>query len=332
MNFGIFTLVGVIMLVLSGASFGYLVQVKNKTRSSFLLLWFFLSIMLSSIATILTNSGFDWSRALAPSQDAMLLLGGVFLLSYAYAFPTNDQPQEARIAVAIYAIPMVTSLAYSIYFAVVFVANLPAQIAENQVIYLITPIAILFGVIVFFRRSLHWSATRLSASEKKMTTWRWGFSALFKPGPLPALALRNFGLALALSLIPVLVILIKPALPPLFSSFLFNFSVVIAISAVMLVYLNHAPETSTLTAKLVGISLVTVLLILGFAGVWFIMGTPSDLTHNIVVKFMILVPVCSLLIILLFPLFFRPTLLQPLNRLLQCGFQRDRQVTAAWRK
>jgi GAF domain-containing protein/HAMP domain-containing protein len=90
-----------------------------------------------------------------------------------------------------------------------------------------------------------------------------------------------------------------------------------AIGALMLVYLNYAPEPTTISAKLVDISLVTVLLILGLAGVWITVNVPQEDVHRYVLFFITLVLGSSLLIIIVFPLFFRSTLLTPLARLLE---------------
>jgi signal transduction histidine kinase len=316
-NFGIFALVGVIMLILAGASSGYLLQVKNKSMSSWMLLWFFLCVIPSSIATILTNTGTTWGRAFAPAQDAMLILGGLFLVRYAYAYPSEDQPGETRLVVTMYATLTLAVMGYAVFFAVQFLSNLPAQLDEYRAYYLITPLAMVFAVLIFFRRSMHWSAHRMNPGEKDVTPGKGVFTNLFRPGNMPALALRNFGLALAIGLIPVIVFLIKPVLPPLVASFLFNFGVVMAIGAVMLVYLNHAPEPTTISAKLVGISLVTVLLILGLASVWFVINTRLVQVHDTVLMFIYLVLLSSVCVIFLFPFFFRSTLLNPLNSLLK---------------
>ena len=315
-NFGIFALVGVIMLVLASASFGYLLQVKNKSRSSWMLLWFFLCIIFSSIATILTNTGTTWDWAFAPAQDALLILGGVFLVQFAYLYPANDQTGEARRVTVIFAVLALAALSYAIFFALQFLSNLPAQLDENPAYYLITPLVIVTAVLIFFRRSLYWSAQPINSTEKEGTRGDGSLEALFRPKNQPALALRNFGLALAVALIPAVLTIVKGALPPLLASFLFNFGVVAAIAAIMLVYLNHAPEPTTISAKLVGISLVTVLLILGLASVWFVLNSSDTQVHRVVLTFIFLVRLSSLLILILYPLFFRSTLLDPLDRLL----------------
>jgi hypothetical protein len=48
---GFFALIGVIMLVIAGTGFVYLFRVKNKSSSSWMLLWFFLCVILSSTGT-----------------------------------------------------------------------------------------------------------------------------------------------------------------------------------------------------------------------------------------------------------------------------------------
>jgi signal transduction histidine kinase/HAMP domain-containing protein len=66
----------------------------------------------------------------------------------------------------------------------------------------------------------------------------------------------------------------------------------------------------------VGISLVSILLILGFAGVLLYHTNPGLDEHSLVSTFITLVFLSSLLIILIFPFFFRAALLDPLEKLL----------------
>ena len=316
LDFGIFTLVGVIMLVLSGASIGYLLSVKNKSRSSHSMLLLFVCVILSSLATILTNTGTPWSRAFAPAQDAFLILGSVFLVQFAYWYPENDQPDLARWIVPIFLFLALIALSYASFFFIQFLSNLPDQIDEINEFYLITPITLISIVVIFFMRSIHWSSLNNKVDTTQATSKKTLLKNILKPGNLPALGLRNFGYALALGLIPAVITLENVVLPSGIGSFLFNFGVVVALAAIMLVYLNHAPEPSTISAKLVGISLVTVLLILGLGGVLFVMSTPQAQVHNTVVNFIYLVLLSALLILLLFPLFFRSNLLIPLGRLI----------------
>jgi len=133
LNFGIFALVGVIMLVLSGASFGYLLQIKNKSRPSWMLLWFFLCVVLSSIATILTNTGTAWAWTFAPAQDAALFLGGVFMVRFAYIYPEDDQPGEARILTIIFVLLALFTFSYAVHFAWQYlnVTVRPVTLPEN---------------------------------------------------------------------------------------------------------------------------------------------------------------------------------------------------------
>lgn len=317
MALGIFDLVGVIMLVLAGTSFVYLVRVKNKSSSTRMLLWFFLCIVLSSFATIVTNIGTAWDWAFAPAQDAILILGGIFLVRFAYLYPISDQAREARWVVVIFAILALAALTYAVSFAIRYFANLPGDLAENQIYYLLTPVTISLAVFVFFRRSMHWSAQAILSNDIGTQPIQPTMKFLLKPYNRSAVALRNYGLSLAIGLIPVVVVVVKTALPALVTSFLFNFGAVIAISAVMLTYFTFAPEPVTLSAKLVGITLVSVLLILGLAGVWVYESNPGLTEHSLVSTFIALVLISSLLIILVFPTLLRTVLLDPIEKLLK---------------
>jgi signal transduction histidine kinase/HAMP domain-containing protein len=318
LNLGIFALVGVIMLVLAGASFGYLLRIQDKSLGSRLLMWFFLFVCGSAVAIILTNLGTDWARGFAFLQDALLIVGGIFLVRFAYVYPVNDQPQEARIVIAIYTGVAMIALSYAVYFVLYYLVSLPMQLSENRAYYLLTPLVIAFLVTLFFRRFLHWRHLSRAGTDPLPTApskQQLDRAACRRA----ASALRDFGIALALGLIPVLVTVLPdywPFVRGTFLSFLFNFSVVLAISALMLVYLSHAPDPTTISARLVGISLATVLLLLGLVSVLVVLSTPGEQVSEMVLTFILLALGSSTFVLLIFPRFFRYTLLEPLERLL----------------
>ena len=314
---GIFDLVGVIMLVLAGASFGYLARVRNKSRPSQMLLCFFLCVCLSAIATILTNIGASWDWAFAPSQDALLILAGWFLVRLAYSYPEIGPRREARWMIGLYTILAATALTYALSFAVRYIANLPGDLDENQAFYLLTPAAILFVTLVFFRRSAYCSALPSATGDNTPGSKSSALQRLRRPASRPARALRNYGLALMISLLPVIVTLLQPLLPGVMATFLFNFGGVLAITVLMLVYLNDAPEPVTILAKLVGIALVSVLLTLGLAGIWIDLVTGEYYEHQVILVFITLVLISSTLMLVIFPFFYRLALLNPLNRLIK---------------
>jgi signal transduction histidine kinase/HAMP domain-containing protein len=316
-SLGIFDLSGVIMLVLAGTSIIYITRLKTRSDSSLMLLWFFLCIILSAIATIITNIGIAWDWAFAPFQDAMLILSGVFLVRFAYLFPTNDQPSEARLVVTVFSVITLAALSYAVSFAIRYIAYLPKELEEYQAYYLVLPVMIILTVSIFFRRSIHYERIADQSAKTESESTGHFFKSLMQPDNRTVIALRNYGLALEISLVPVVALVLKNILHPVLGSFLFNFGVVIAITALMLTYLNYAPEPVSISAKLVGLSLVSVLLILGLAGVWVIETSSGLLEHNIVVTFIILVVASSLLIILGFPIFFRTAIINPLDRILK---------------
>jgi signal transduction histidine kinase/HAMP domain-containing protein len=317
LELGIFDLVGVIMLVLAGSSCIYLLRVKNKSSSTWMLLWFFLCVVLSAFATIVTNIGTSWDWAFAPSQDAMIILSGVFLVRFAYLYPANDQQREARWVVAFFVLLALIALTYAVSFAIRYIAYLPGDLNEDQLYYLLTPVAISLTIFVFFRRSMHWSTQIIQSGDLETPPLKPSIKYLFAPHNKSATALRNYGLSLAISLVPAVVLIEKTALPAWLASFLFNFGAVIAIAALMLTYFNYAPESVAISAKLVGISLTSVLLILGLTGVLINETYPGLDEHGLVLTMIALVLLSSLLIILAFPHFFRAALLDPLENLLR---------------
>jgi signal transduction histidine kinase/HAMP domain-containing protein len=314
---GIFDLVSVIVLVLASSSLIYLLRIKNKTGISKTLSRFFLCIILSSTASIITNIGTPWDWAFALSQDAFLIFGGVFLVRFAYLYPQNDQPQEARWIFTFFTIVGLGSLFYALSFTIRYISNLPQEISENQAFYLLTPIVIILIIIIFLRRSIHISTQTSAPAQKQTRTIKSIFRYIVKPPDRSAIALRNYGLSLTLSLAPVIVVLMKGILPGVLEIFLFNFGTVLAITAIIVTYINYPPEPTNISEKLVGISLVSILLILGLAGVLVYTITPGLDEHRIFLSFIILVLFSSILVILVFPLFFRAALLDPLARLLK---------------
>lgn len=316
-QFSYFAVVGMIMLVLAGTSFGYLLLIKNKSGSTRMLLRFLLCVVLSSVATILTNSGTPWAWAFAPSQDALLILSSVFLVRFAYSYPSNDQQHEARRVTTAFAVPALIAVSYAAFFALLYIFSLPTELSEEQAYYLLTPLTIMGVVLVFFRRSLYCSSRPADLPVESVGPKTSPIKALLRPQNQAATTLRGYGLAVAVSLVPVVSTITRGILPAIFTDFIFNFGVVIAIASVMLIYLNHAPEPVTISSKLVGLSLVSTLLILGLASVLFYLGIPGPQTSNWVVMFVFLILFSSLLIIGLFPIFFRYMLLRPLDQLLK---------------
>lgn len=209
------------MLVLAGTSLIFLLRVKNTSNSTWMLLWFFLCVVLSSIATIVTNIGTISDWAFVPSQDALLILGGLFSVRYAYLYPQKDQTGEDRWVITFFVIMASAALICAVSFAIRYIAYLPGDLNENQLFYLLTPTNIVLAVFIFFRRSLFWSAQTDLPSKPETNVFRSGAAPLLRPNNRAAVALRNYGLSLAISLVPAIVLVEKTALPAMVASFLY---------------------------------------------------------------------------------------------------------------
>lgn len=312
---GIFSLVGLIMLVLAASSYVYLSKIEKQTPASRLMARFFLCVSLSALATIVTNLDQPWSWAFAPSQDAFLILGGVFLARFSFAYPEQAPSDKQRWIVGIFLFLAILALSYSAFFAFQYLRDIPADLDEIQAYYLLTPISVLGMVWVMLSRSVSLSRSALKGDEVGSAPKPSVISALLKPALPAASGFRNLGLALLITLIPLVVFLVKALMSGALASFLFNFGIVMAISAIMLVYLNMVAEYTSLMIKLVGISLVTVLLLLGGICTTILTYFPSGQSAITVEIFIAAVILSSGFLLFIFPALFQAILIEPLDRL-----------------
>ncbi len=114
------------------------------------------------------------------------------------------------------------------------------------------PLALLLSILFFARRALHFAE-------------RPALRALWRPPNPVSLTHRNFALALAVGIIQV--VASAGLVPKRWDIYFIAVGAILAISAITLVYLNHAPEPTSFMVKLVGISLVTLLIVLGINGI-----------------------------------------------------------------
>lgn len=254
-----FAIIGLTLLILSLTILYYLLRLPVKSRASWLLAAFFAGIALSGAATILTNGISFWDRLFKPWQDFWVLVSGAALSQFAYAVPDNDRPGEARFVLFLTSGLALLALGYSVIFDYRFVFHWTPGLDVQDAFYLLLPLSTLLVVAAFLRRSAHFSALTQAAANagpagRTPVWWR-----LLHPQGKDAQALRRFALALSLAFLPGLGILLDFLGPIQF--ILQNVGSLLAVAAIAVVYFNYAPEMSSFMGKLVGLTLVTVLLI-----------------------------------------------------------------------
>lgn len=256
-----YAVIGLTLLILAASIAGYMLSLKTKSRATWALIVVFIMVALSGAATILANAFFFWDRLFVPWQDFWILASGIALAQFAYTFAGMERSREARIALLIMGIFLFAALAYCLYFDYNFLVRWTPDLNINDLYYLLLPLGTLLVVIIFLRLTVKLS---IEEDQKHEDQPRRTVSHLFHPEGSPAQTLRNLALALSLAFLPGIQTVIGFQGPLGF--ILSNVGSLMAIIAIALVYFNYAPEVDSFLAKLVGISLSTVLFIFSVIG------------------------------------------------------------------
>ena len=261
-TFSGYAIIGLTILILASSVAFFLSRLPYKSEATWSILAFYILVALSGATMILSNAFFFWDRLFSPWQDFWILAGGIALARFAYSVPTYEDSREARIVQGVLGGVTLLALAYCIYFDYLFIFQWTPDRDVADAYYLLLPATTLLVVIVFLRRSVQFSAAEEQAGSANGP--RAAIRRLIRPHGDEAQAMRNLALALSLAFLPALQTLVGFSGPA--GIILSNIGSILAISAIALVYFNHAPEVNSFLAKLVGITLATVLLILAIFG------------------------------------------------------------------
>jgi signal transduction histidine kinase len=315
-----YAIIGLTLLILAASVAIYLLRLPEKSRATWALILFFFMVALSGTATILTNALYNWGDLFAPWQDFFILAGGVALTYFAYSLPRYEPSREARAVLLLMSSIALLALAYTITFDYLLLFQPTPELNESDLYYLLLPLGTLFIVLIFLRRSAQLSKR---AGSNMSSFWR----RLVHPTGEDARALRNLALALSLAFLPAVQTLVSFPYP--YGFIMANIGSILAIIAIALVYFNYAPEVNSFLAKLVGITLASVLFIVAVTGsidIYLVDGLIYDLgatgaakslyLSEIVSSWLLLILAASAFVLFLFPLFFRRVLVQPIENLL----------------
>lgn len=233
----------------------FLLVSTKKDCSTWRLIMFFTALSLSLISTFfLVGVHSPWRTFFGPAQGLVNLVGLVAMIQFAYTFPGGEVSSASRRAL------LFSSVLTLISFLVG--ANTPSdpQLAIH-VLGAVTVILCVWAFVVFAGKSRTFtqeaSATRVSM-----------FRALRSPTGKTAEAHRAFArlmlLLIALSLVAFaegVGLLSLRLLVLLITTFYLLFLI-----AFVFVYVNNSPTESTFMVKIVGVSLVTLLIVMGNMG------------------------------------------------------------------
>ena len=265
-----FAMIGTTLLVLAFTITLYLLNHfrHTRTKNALLLAGFFGSVAASGLATIATNAVTFWGPLFDPWQDAFVVLGGIPLILFAYRFPRADQPREAKIVTTLAVLLTLIALGYVLVFDSQFIFHYVPGLSVADVFYVLMPLGTLLAVTAFFRRAIHFSrlarAEATAAGATGIQAQRPFWWHLIHPQGQSARAHTGFGLGLMLGFLPGLAVLLP--VPDPFDFLSLNIGSLLALAVIALVYFNVAPEMTSFMAKLVGITLLTLLVILSVIG------------------------------------------------------------------
>ncbi|NWG18429.1 MAG: hypothetical protein HXY41_17535, partial [Chloroflexi bacterium] len=238
-------------------------QRKTTVNSTLLLVGFFFGLTGFAISSFLNVSLNPFLRLYAVSlQMPMLALAVVFLLQFAYYFPSLSPRHrwESRITLGLSLVYMLSESLFGVYRLNLLAhqevrwrpAVLDAALAACSA----------WLLIILFRQTI-----RLS-NEHKLRRW---YMALLHPCGRMAYAVRNFGLIFTcfMGLSVVEIALGTKWLPKEIRDVTLSLIPLVAIAAFTLTYLNALPETTSFMVRLISVTLVTVLAIIGVVG-WLI--------------------------------------------------------------
>ena len=239
-------------LVLSLIITAYLISVRDKSTPTKILVVFFSLFTLNSVPDLLQVSlNADWHFSLSLVQVGGAMASMVALMQFAYWFPENKYPREARAAlwisgaVAVFGVAMVYSR----------LSAGPASGGFSTIIGLLMMGNTLWVIGVFARKMMFYS----QSGEPKE-----GWRHCCVPFGRPARAQRAFaGLTLVWLLLSGAVAL--EGLGMLSTETLIQVmsgGTLVFLFAFVLVYMNNATEPSSFAVKMVGFSLVIVLLVM----------------------------------------------------------------------
>ena len=214
------------------------------------------------------------------------LFGNGGMIGFVYSFPRYDQPKEARIA-----IPLSLTILVIGYLEFVFtglkmeiIYNYTAHFytfdygAQHAIILLVTqafPLSVLIRKTIryseydgIFKKWLskpdHFSGYPLFLFSRFIVGW----IKFINPKGKDAHACKSFSKAIIIFLIIAVTNVLNKLGIVSYDLYAFIYANVTLIICFyfMITYINNSPEPTTFMVKLVGVSLVTVLLVLGFVG------------------------------------------------------------------
>lgn len=241
----------------------YLLSIKEKSSSTWLLTGFFVGATGYTLSLFLDFSLYtSWQlNSIHPTIIAAHLML-MFLLQFVYHFPyfIPSQRLESRIVIVVSAFFLLYGLGVYLFSAYhLIINNFDVEIGQ-EVIRLQISIALEFiwSIIVLIRKTI------LLSTNSGASFWR----KLFNPLERDTKATRAFAIAITIPVLLSVANILRRTirLSPIVIDIVNSIGVILFLFIIALVYLNHSSKPTSFMVKLVGVSLITILTILGVVG------------------------------------------------------------------
>jgi len=254
---------GVLLFLIALAVVYFLQPANTRRRATWHLAIFFICMSLLGFARIL--EGTAGGTVFVMLEDTFIIIGGLFLVQFSYAFPNYDQPGEARLAAVAYCL-LVALSAGTILVLVSDAATTPIHYFDYPgFFHYLMPLAITVAVLICLRRALFYARQSESGLRSPVVRPLRLLSLLVRPPNVKSAAQRNLALAIMVGLIQILPQLIS--VHPKIGIYLVGVGGLLVVSSIAYVYYSHSLEELSFTARLVGISLTGMLMVIGITGI-----------------------------------------------------------------
>lgn len=279
-QFGPYTFVSVPLFIVGLLGTYYLVRYKEKSAATWFMTAILASFALSMVAMFSTTALVQWGGAFWPAQDAAVITCMAAVIGFLYNYPPGRHSTEARLAISFGIGAAVLANGYSVWYAFQILVRHSFNLEIHPYYPFLMGLVILSALALALRRTIgvHNLASARSGAASKRRSWAArAAEALLRPHRL-ARPHRNLCLALMLGLFQGLASALGAS--GLISAPLDVLIIGLSLLAlsVMLVYTSweHVTRQPGLIVKLIGLSLVTLLAILGAVGLYAIHAAASQ--------------------------------------------------------
>ncbi|HPL27532.1 MAG TPA: histidine kinase [Anaerolineae bacterium] len=267
-HIGPYAFVSVPLFIVGLVSTVSLVRFRAESTATWFLVASLASLSLGMLAMSVSSGLVLWGAAFWPAQDAFAACSMAAIIGFIYHYPQRDRSLGSRLALLFGIGTAVLACAYSAWYAVQILVRQTFSLRVHPAYPLLMPLAFLVALCSALSRTLcvHKQTCQVSRPGRtRASGWR---AALLHPHG-QARVLRNFALGLSLGLLQGLAsgLAMAGLLPTPRDVYAIGLSLLVMIVALVYAIWNQATRQPSLTVKLIGFSLVTLLAVLGAVGI-----------------------------------------------------------------